>query len=292
MRNLRIVASVEKLETAESLDPTIERVQEIVDSVVQPQAVRDVLHGVAAGHPIHPVAVLFPAGAWIGAGVLDAIPGNHKAAELLVAAGIISATPAVLTGYTDWSDLSREQQRVGIVHSAANAAAIGLYAASWVQRKRGHQVSGKVLGYLGLAVLSGSGFLGGHLAYRQGAGVNATADIRRRFPDGWQRLGLLDEFPEGRLLTAEVAGVTLLVYRRGAIVDVIADECSQCSESLADGQVVGPPENPCVECPTNGAIFEFTTGEVVSGPATAPQPRFDAVVSEGMVDVRLAVRPE
>lgn len=289
---MRIVKAVERLEHAEALDPTIDKVRDIVDSVVQPQSVRDVLHGVPTGHPVHPIAVLIPAGAWLGAGILDVLPGNQKAAQALVAAGVITAAPAVLSGYTDWAVLSKQQQRVGIVHSAANATAIVLYGASWFQRKRGHVVSGKVLSYLGLAVLTGSGFLGGHLSYRQGAGVNNTADVARRFPEGWQRLGLLDEFPEGRLMTADVGGVTLLVHRRGTIVDVIANECSQCSAPLDHGQLVGPLHNPSVECPKNGSTFELATGEVVAGPATAPQPRFDAVVSEGMVDVRLAVLPE
>jgi len=156
-------------ERADSLDPAVTRVSAIVRRL--PKPLRDVLHGVPLGHPAHPIAILVPAGAWISAAMLDVLPGGRRAAQTLVAAGIVTATPAVATGLVDWSGLGREQQRVGAVHAIANTAALGLYTASWLARRRGSHVGGAVLGFVGLAVVSASGYLGGHLTYRQGAGV-------------------------------------------------------------------------------------------------------------------------
>jgi uncharacterized membrane protein len=127
---------------------------------------------------VHPIAILVPAGAWISAAVLDFIPGQGRAARTLVGVGLLAAAPAAAAGVADWSALEqKQQQRVGIVHWAANLMAIGLYSASYVQRRRGRAVSGRVLGLLGLALISGAGYLGGHLVYRQGANVEPSGRV-------------------------------------------------------------------------------------------------------------------
>jgi len=177
MRELGFVKSVVALEGAEALDPVVKRVRSIVNTVVRPRAVRDVLHGVPVGHVVHPALVLVPIGSWIGSAILDVVPGSEKASRVLVGAGVATVLPSVVTGLTDWSGLHERQQRVGLVHAAANAAATGLYAVSFIQRSRGKHGSGRMFGLAGLAFVGLSGYLGGHLAYRQGAGVS-PADTR------------------------------------------------------------------------------------------------------------------
>ena len=71
MRELRILKLLAGLEHLVVLDPVIDRVHGVVDAVLKPRALEDVLHGVPAGHPLHPALVLVPAGAWIGGAVLD-----------------------------------------------------------------------------------------------------------------------------------------------------------------------------------------------------------------------------
>jgi len=171
MKQLEILhTATTAVEEADVLDPVVDRVRGIVTAV--PRAVRDVLHGDPAGHTLHPAIILLPVGAWIGSAILDFVPGSQKAARVLVGAGVATVLPAVVTGLADWSLLpGRRQQRVGIVHAASNTVATTLYAASFVQRTRGKQASGRLLGLAGLAVVGISGYLGGHLAYRQGASV-------------------------------------------------------------------------------------------------------------------------
>jgi uncharacterized membrane protein len=166
-----LVKAMKTLEESDALDPSISAVRDTVGRVLRPGLVRDVLRGRPLGHPAHPIAILVPAGAWISAAVLDFVPGQQKAAQTLVGLGLLGVTPAAAAGIADWSALGQKQQRVGIVHWAANLTAVGLYSASYLQRRRGKQISGTVLGLLGLSVVSAGGYLGGHLAYRQAANV-------------------------------------------------------------------------------------------------------------------------
>ncbi|MCU1585053.1 MAG: (2Fe-2S)-binding protein [Microbacteriaceae bacterium] len=288
MNELAVLKPIDRLEDAAALDPLIRPLRRLVKSVIRPRAVRDVLHGVPFGHPVHPIAVQIPIGAWTSAAVLDALPGNRGASRVLVAVGVAAALPAAVTGMNDWSQLHQQQARVGVIHWAANFAAVGLYAVSFVQRSRGRDTSGKVFGYLGLAVVSFSGFLGGHLSYRQAAGANHAEDVPHRFPRGWQSLAPLEEIPENELISRTVGGLPLLVLRRGDSVSVLSNVCSHLSGPLNRGRLVsGHRDDPCVECPWHGSVFSLNTGEVVHGPATAPLPRFDTRVTDGLLEVQL-----
>src|SRR5262245_60218719 len=79
---------------------------------------RDLLHGKWLGHPLHPAVVQVPFGAWTSAAILDAVPGRAPAADLLVGVGTATAVPAAITGFNDWSTLTPEQRRVGLIHAA------------------------------------------------------------------------------------------------------------------------------------------------------------------------------
>jgi len=289
MREMKFVKLVSRLENAAALDPLVGRVKNVVNAVVRPQPVRDVLHGVPVGHPVHPLLVLVPTGAWVSAAVLDLLPGNDRAARALVGLGVVSVLPTAATGWTDWSELHEQQTRVGLVHATANIVATALYAASFVERGRGHRTSGKVLGMLGLAVVSGGGYLGGHLSYRQASGANHTEDVPHRFPAGWQELGQLDDLPDGRLAKRDVAGLPVLVRRHGMTVDALSNTCSHLSAPLDEGELGKDPKTgeACVTCPWHDSVFSLKTGEVIHGPATSPQPRFETRVTAGLVEVRL-----
>jgi nitrite reductase/ring-hydroxylating ferredoxin subunit/uncharacterized membrane protein len=288
MKELAVLKPIDRLEDAVALDPLIGPLRGFVRSFIRPRALRDVLHGVPIGHPVHPFAVQIPIGAWTSAAVLDALPGNNRASRVLVAIGVAAAVPAAITGMNDWTQLHQQQARVGVIHWAANFTAAGLYAASFVQRSRGRHSSGKALGYLGLAVVSFSGFLGGHLSYRQAAGANHAEDVPHRFPRGWQSLAPLEEIPENELFSRQVGALPLLVLRRGDSVSALSNVCSHLSGPLNRGQLLsGHSDDPCVECPWHGSVFSLNTGEVVHGPATAPLPKFETRVSNGFLEVRL-----
>lgn len=286
MKPLPALELITRLEDAEWLDPLAKKVRKVVNKAIRPRWARDVLHGVPLGHPVHPLAVQVPLGAWISAAVLDVLPGNDQAVRVLIGVGTASAVPSAVAGFTDWTKLHPQQQRVGLVHASANLAATSLYAASLVARLRGWKRGGLVLSYLGLGIVSAGGFLGGHLTYRQAAGVNHSEEIPHRFPSGWHPLAPLEELPEGKLLKLVVAEIPLVVFREGETVRVLSDVCSHLSGPLHEGKLKDMGE-PCVVCPWHGSTFSLLSGEVLAGPATARQPLFQARVSGGLVEVRL-----
>ncbi|MGW4524989.1 DUF2231 domain-containing protein [Amycolatopsis sp. NPDC004378] len=129
------------------------------------------LRGRPLGHPLHPLAVTVPIGAWLCSAAFDLVPGQQDTARRLVAAGLLATPPAIALGWAEYADLDARQRRVGLVHAGCNAAATTLFGASYLARTRGRVAGGRLLGALGLAVASAGGAWGGHLAYAQGAGV-------------------------------------------------------------------------------------------------------------------------
>lgn len=290
MKELGFVKAISRIEQAKALDPAVEKARNAVNAVVRPQALRDLLHGVPIGHPLHPLEVQIPIGTWTSALLLDLLPGRNtdRAATALVGIGVLAVTPTAISGWTDWSELHEQQQRIGLVHAAANVVATALYAASFVQRVRGKHTSGKVLAMLGFATVSGAGFLGGHLSYRLASGANHTEDVPHRFPTGWQSLAPLEQLPDNALSRHVVADQPLLAYRRGDRINVLSNVCSHLSGPLDEGELTGDPmTDACVSCPWHGSEFSLATGEVVRGPATSPQPRFEVRVVNDVVEVML-----
>ncbi len=269
----------------ERLDPAADLVGRVVRAVPLGRA-RDVLHGLPFGHPLHPALVQVPMGAWMSAAVLDLVPGTGPAAGTLVATGLAAALPASAAGWADWAELRPPQQRTGLVHAAANAAAVALYGGSLAARLTGRARLGKALAFAGLTVAGAGGVLGGHLAYRQGAGPNKAEPVGHLVPPGWHELGPLDDFPEDRAAPAAVGEVPLLVVRSSAdgSTHVLASRCSHASGPLEEGDVA----DGCVTCPWHGSVFRLADGWNLQGPATAPQPRFDSrVTPDGTLEVRL-----
>jgi nitrite reductase/ring-hydroxylating ferredoxin subunit len=43
-----------------------------------------------------------------------------------------------------------------------------------------------------------------------------------------------------------------------------------------------------VTCPWHGSIFRFTDGGIVRGPASTPQPLYDAQIRDGQIEVRVS----
>lgn len=274
--------SVERLEDLTALD-RLAGALTAAGQAVQPQHLRDALHGVWLGHPLHPLLVQVPLGAWLSSAVLDAVPGMGRAARTLVGLGILSSLPAAATGLVDLSDSHEQQQRVGFVHATANTVALVLYTRSWFLRGRGRPVAARAYALGGLGVVSLSGFLGGHLAYRQAVGANHTEDVPHRVDPGWHDLGAVADLPDGRPVRRVLDDVPLFVLRRGAEVDVLADLCSHLAGPLHEGEV----QDGCVTCPWHGSTFALASGEVVRGPATSPQPVFQTQEVDGRLRVRL-----
>src|SRR5215210_6979403 len=172
--------AVEALAALEPLDGPARTVAKRVRDAVPAGPVKDALSGTWLGHALHPLLTDLPIGTWTSAVLLDWLGGDASkdAADRLIALGIAFALPASATGVTEWADsepASAEVRRVGAVHAAANAGATALFGASLAARRSGSRGAGRLLALAGAGVLGASGFLGGHLAYAKGVGVDQTA---------------------------------------------------------------------------------------------------------------------
>ncbi len=286
-------ALMNKLERASALDRVGDRLQPRVWSLLRPQRVKDALHGVWLGHPLHPALVQIPMGAWISSAVLDLmprqqrLPGQQRAATILIAVGTASALPAALTGINDWSWLWQEERRVGLVHAATNTLAVLLYAGSLAARLRGRHRLGRTIGLFGLAAVSAGGYIGGHLVYKQTAQVNQGAPDLHRVEYGWRRVAEIDSLPEGQLLNRQVDNVPVVVYRDGTDITVMLDRCAHQSGPLGQGQVIQVDGQPCVVCPWHGSTYKLKDGEVVHGPSSTDQQVLPVRVIDGVLEARL-----
>jgi nitrite reductase/ring-hydroxylating ferredoxin subunit/uncharacterized membrane protein len=282
----------DRLEDAEQLDRVVGPVQRVVQKIPQGWF-KDALHGVWLGHPLHPVLVQVPVGAFMSAGFLDALGSDgERQARHLIGLGLLASVPAAMAGSADWAEQHEQQMRTGVVHAAANSAAIGLYTGSLVARARHRTGLGKALGFAGLAAVTVGGMLGGDISFRQAGGANHAEEIPHLVPPGWQDLMPLAELTQGEPVKAMLGEVPVFVLRDGGEVHVLANKCSHMSGplsegTLSDGELTGDGQDRCVTCPWHGSVFRLRDGVVVHGPATADQPVFETRIQAGIVQVCL-----
>ncbi|MCT2587751.1 DUF2231 domain-containing protein [Actinophytocola gossypii] len=165
MRNV-----LRKAESVTAVDGPARAVADTARRVVLGSRAGNLLRGSWLGHPVHPLLVTLPIGAWTSGLVLD-LTGRRNAARQLVAVGLAATPPTVLAGLADFADLDTRQRRVGLLHASANLVAAGAFLCSYRCRLRGRHRAGTVWSTLGLLAIGAGGALGGHLAYAQGAGV-------------------------------------------------------------------------------------------------------------------------
>ena len=234
--------------------------------LIRPGQVRDGLHGVWLGHPLHPVLVQVPVGAWLSASIVDLL-GDDRSARRLTAAGLAAAIPAAVAGAADWSEQHEQQMRVGVVHAAANVVAMSLYGASLLAR--GPRL-GRVLRLAGLASAAASGLAGGHISFRLAGGANHAEQVPHLVEPGWQHLMVSSDLAEGTPVRELLGEVPVVAVRVDGAVYVLADRCSHMSGPLSGGELA----DGCLTCPWHGSVFRLADGSVARGPATAPQPAF------------------
>jgi nitrite reductase/ring-hydroxylating ferredoxin subunit/uncharacterized membrane protein len=272
----------ERIERLTALDALAEPLQKGVRTVVpQESKLKELLSGTWLGHPVHPPLTDVVIGAWTSALLLDVFGGDgaEKAADRLVGAGIVTAVPTAAAGLSDWAELRGGTRRVGAVHATGNVSALVLQTLSWTARRGGHRGRGMALSGLGYAVGMFSAWLGGHLSFGKGVGVNQTAFDEG--PSDWSPVLEQAQLVDRKLIGVEADGVAVLLVSKGDRIYALVDRCSHRGCPLHEGQL----RDDTVTCPCHGSTFRLD-GSVVKGPATAPQPRFEVRTSDGKVEVR------
>lgn len=280
-------ATVAKIEQAAWLDPAADTVGGLVRRLLPRGPVRDTASGTPLGHPLHPILVGIPIGSWSAATYLDLLGGkrNRGAARRLVGLGNLTAVPTAITGANDWAYTTGAERRVGFVHALLNDVALTLFAGSWWARRRGHPIKGIALSLAGGSALGAAGWLGGHLAYGLGVGVDTTAF--QHSPEDWTDVAAELDVVADKPLRGDAEGVPVLLLRRAGEVVALADRCTHRGGPLHEGWV----DHGTITCPWHGSRFCIDDGAIVEGPATRPAPVFETRVVAGRVEVRRSPEP-
>ena len=250
--------------------------------------IADALHGTWLGHPLHPVLTDLTIGASALAIAFDAasaMTDNDRlryAADRLVEAGLITAVPTAITGLTDYSTFPEWSASPATIHGVTNLINIGLYGWSIRERRRGSRSRGVLFLPLPSRSSGFSAWLGGALVYKYKVGV----DHADRFggPKSWTPVLAEDRLGQRQLIRVEFEGKPVVLYRAEGKVFAIGATCSHSGGPLDEGKIV---DGHCVQCPWHDSVFDMNNGKIVHGPATQPQPSFEARIREDQVEIRL-----
>ena len=273
----------ESLERSGFLDRTGKLLTRAFARVVRPGTIKDLLSGTWLGHPVHPILTDIPIGVWTASLAFDVAGGDRsrQSSDSLVGLGILSAIPTAVTGLSELADtVDRKERSLAAAHAVGNVAALLLYSFSYAARRRGRRGAGALLSTSGWVTLLGSGYLGGHLAFRKGLGVDRT-----RFDHlvgDWTPTIPERELAEAKPTKVSAGGTDVLLYRQGGTIYAVSTRCSHRGGPLHKGKV----DDLRVTCPWHLSTFDLKDGSIVRGPATAPQPPYEVRVEDGTIEVR------
>jgi nitrite reductase/ring-hydroxylating ferredoxin subunit/uncharacterized membrane protein len=276
-------APVRALAGLDALDPLGHALGKAARTIFKPRRLKEALSGSWLGHPLHPVLTDLTIGTFASAVLLDWLGGRQSrpASQRLIGLGLLSAAPVVASGYSDWGDSelgSDAARRIGLVHAAGNATASTLFAASWLARRRGND--GRPLALAAAAALTAGGYLGGHLSFAEGIGVDRN--VFEDAPEGWTDVLAEDDVGEGQMRCVEADGTAVLVARWQGELHALSNSCSHRGAPLHEGEI----QDGNVVCPWHASVFALRDGALIHGPAAYPQPAWDSRVRAGRIEVR------
>ncbi|MDQ4145046.1 MAG: Rieske (2Fe-2S) protein [Actinomycetota bacterium] len=278
---LQFAQRIEKMASLDGIGSAIQKV--VARAIPQESTLKDLLSGTWLGHPLHPLLTDVVVGAWTSAFFLDLLPDERAAqgAEDLIAIGNLAALPTAAAGLSDWAELFGEQRRLGSVHAAGNVTALSLQTLSWLSRRSGKRGRGKLLSLAAMGAAVASAYLGGHISFATGVGVNRTAF--EEGPEEWTPVIALDDLPEESLVGAKANDVPVALYKKGNEIYALSDTCPHRGCQLHDGWIT----DGTVTCPCHGSAFRLADGGLVKGPATVPAPSYETRLREGRVELRV-----
>jgi len=273
--------------------PIDEKLQRVLDKALyaggkpQAQQLRNFLNGTWLGEPLHAALTDLPIGAWTTGMIFDAlslIRSDGKvawAADACIAIGLVGAAGAAVTGATDWSDVDPPARRTGFIHALFNIGATGMFATSFLLRKKRSRTAARFTAALGYTLMTYAAHLGGKLVYEDRVGVDRTDG--QTFPKEFVPVLAESELVNDKPTRAVHENVPILLVRRGGRLFAMAETCSHFDGPLAEGKLVGDS----IVCPYHNSRFALEDGRVLDGPAVHAQPCLEARVREGQVEVRL-----
>jgi nitrite reductase/ring-hydroxylating ferredoxin subunit/uncharacterized membrane protein len=276
------------------LDPTAEAVQKAVGAFygvlgAPGQALKNLLHGTTLlGHPLHAAITDVPIGAWtvgvlcdwlfVTTGMVPPVAGDAA-----LAVGVAAAVLAAMSGLTDHHETSGFERRTATVHGLTMTTVLIVEVASLVMRRSPDlRLSAIVISSLGYLLALAGSYVGGHLTFGIGAGINHNAFFAG--PADFVKVGTRADFHEGEMRRVEANGLPVVIMRRDGLLRAIGAVCAHAGGPLEQGKLKGD----VVTCPWHSSRFRFGDGRVLGGPATFDQPALVVRERGGIVEVKLA----
>ncbi|HEU4415441.1 MAG TPA: DUF2231 domain-containing protein [Candidatus Angelobacter sp.] len=141
-----------------------------------------------AGHPVHPMLIVFPLGLLATAVIFDIITMGtsdgkwSSMAWYMIAAGIIGGLLAAVFGLIDWIGIpsNTRAKAVGLWHGGLNVLVVLLFAGSWLLRRPEPASPSSLalaLSFAAVVIAMIAGWFGGELVDRLGVGVDEGANL-------------------------------------------------------------------------------------------------------------------
>jgi nitrite reductase/ring-hydroxylating ferredoxin subunit/uncharacterized membrane protein len=278
-----MLAVVRETERNEALDGMSAPLAGAIQIATKPDAIKNALSGTWLGHQLHPVLTDVPICAWSMASAIDLVGGDSgsEQARLLVGLGILASIPTAASGASDWSDTYGKSQRVGLVHALTNVSALAFQTTSWVVRGRGHRGAGVGLSAAAIGLVGLSSYLGGHLSYAQGVGVNHTAF--QQTVGTWTDVAAVADLLPGKPLRAMAKDVPVVLVKHDEEIYALSATCVHAGGPLDGGEVLA---DGCIRCPWHASTFRLSDGAVVRGPASLNQPHWNVKVEDQRILVK------
>lgn len=279
----------EVIDQQQWLEPTGDALQQAIGKVAKREgtsrAIKDALHGVWLGHPLHPALTDLPVGAWSISFLLDLFSlGGSKAArqgaDITLGIGIFGAVASALTGLADWQETYGRERRVGLLHGLLNATALTFYTGSWMLRRGKRRSSALFLSTLGYGTTVLSAYLGGELVFGQGTGVNHAAWLEA--PEDYT--AVMDEaaLQADKPTRVMVGNTPVVLVRNHGDIYALTAVCTHAGGPLDEGTL----EDNTIVCPWHGSRFGLKDGCVLGGPATFAERPFDVRIRAGKIELR------
>ena len=248
--------------------------------------VKDAIDGTWLGHPLHPILVTIPLGAWTCTTVLDLFSlGSEDAAlergaDATLWIGLVGALGAIPTGVTQWSDIEGPDRRVGLFHGLLNGGIGLLNLTSGILRLTGRRRAAVALSTTAYLTAMFTAYLGGELSFAKGIGINHVAF--EGGSDDFVPVMNAQDLQEGKLTRVDAAGMPAVLLKQGRAIYAIAATCSHLGGPLDEGTV----KDGVVQCPWHGSCYRMSDGSVVNGPTSYAQPTFAVRVRNNKIELR------
>lgn len=248
---------------------------------------KNLLLGKPVRSPLHPALVHLPIALFPLSLLLDVISWIHPDPDLhlvaasfyCICAGLITGLLAGLFGFIDFSEIRRDHpaRKPATLHMILNLVALGVFALGAVLRTdrldlEQTPILPALISFIGVGLLSYSGYLGGHLVYAEGIAVGRHRH-KPLFPADTLTVARGDTvlvpvadssaLPESGTLRVKVAGTAVTLARHGGKVYAVQEYCTHRYGPLSEGEIADCQ----VTCPWHNSRFDLRTGKVTHGPA-------------------------